>query len=502
MAGVGTACELEGQFPDDAVIDQRSRTLYVANTPSDVLGTLSMIDLTTCNVHATRGCRDVAPTTPIGTAVLEFAADPSLRTIYAASQEDSSVSVIDERRCNATNTSGCRRFPLTMSGGFSSGGAAVDTATHTVYLSSQSENNLTVLDGTRCNGLVTLGCTRRAPVTATGVGPQGPALSAELGTLYVSNQLSDTVSVIDVHACSAEHLVGCRRSWPTLKVGAFPKAIGLDPPTHTAYVANYYGNSVSVVDTATCNAKNTAGCGRRAPEIAVPGGAYTLVVDPSTHTVYVAGVDDGTVSVIDGSTCNAQSHSGCDQTPTAVPVGDPSGLVLDHATRTLFVADRTNGVVSVLDADTCNGRDTSGCAVVATTPVGTTPRFMAVDDGTGTLYVANKDSDTLSLVDLVTCSAQSPAGCGGASPAVPVGHLPYGVAVDHRSGVVYIGDVGDSTLASFETASCNAHDQSACGLRRAASTGGWPTNLVVAAADRTVYVADNVDAQLSVVQAR
>lgn len=181
-----------------------------------------MIDLTTCNVHATRGCRDVAPTTPIGTAVLELAADPSLRT-----------------------------------------------------------------------------------------------LSAELGTLYVSNQLSDTVSVIDVHACFAEHPVGCRRSWPTVKVGA--------------------------------------GCGRTPPEITVPGGAYTLVVDPSTHTVYVAEVDDGTASVIDGSTCNAQSHSGCKQTPTAVPVGDPSGLVLDQATRTLFVADRTNGVVSVLDADTATG---------------------------------------------------------------------------------------------------------------------------------------------------
>lgn len=42
QAGCGQVFTVDvGQFPDDVVIDQRSRTLYVANTPSDVLGTLS-----------------------------------------------------------------------------------------------------------------------------------------------------------------------------------------------------------------------------------------------------------------------------------------------------------------------------------------------------------------------------------------------------------------------------------------------------------------------------
>ena len=64
-------------------------------------------------------------------------------------------------------------------------------------------------------------------------------------------------------------------------------------------------------------------------------------MDPGAHTVYVPNSDDGTVSVIDGST----------RTVTAtVPVGkDPSRLAVDPGTHTVYVANYDDGTVSVIE---------------------------------------------------------------------------------------------------------------------------------------------------------
>ncbi len=489
-----------GEYPDDALIDPLSHTVYVSNSPfPDILNSVSMVDISTCNIRVSSGCSRTWPTTPTGSLTFSLLADPATRTVFAVNEEDSSVSIVDERRCNATDTSGCRKVPSSMTGDINSGGAGVDPLTHTVYLSSQDENTLTVLDGSTCNGHETAGCTPKARTTASGVGPAGMALQHSTATVYVTNQVAGTVSVINDSVCSARRLSGCKRSWPTISVGSFPKAIGLDTGNHTAYVSNYEGNSVSVFDTSTCNAQHGEGCGQETQEIAVPGGAYTLLVDPATHTVYVAEVDDGTISIIDGSICNATDHSGCDQNPVTVDAGDSSGLALDATTGTLYVADRTKGVVGLVNTATCNGADTTDCTLVATTAVGVTPRFMAVDSATQTLYVSNKDSDTLSMVDTSTCSARQPTGCSRVPASVAVGHLPYGVVVNPRSDRVYVGLVGDSTMQSFDGTGCNAHETSGCAEIRVAGTGGWPTNGVVDPAAGTVYVDNNVDANVSIV---
>jgi YVTN family beta-propeller protein len=66
--------------------------------------------------------------------------------------------------------------------------------------------------------------------------------------------------------------------------------MAVDPGTHTVYVANHGGNSMSVIDASTRNVTATVPVGKNPVGVAV----Y-----PSTHTVYVGNDSDHTVSVIE-----------------------------------------------------------------------------------------------------------------------------------------------------------------------------------------------------------
>ena len=491
-----------GGSPVDVRVDLPTHTLYVAVYGDGNLGHVAMVYTPRCDAHRTSGCGSTAPTAKMGANPMSLTSDPSTRTLYAVSQEDSSVAVIDENRCNSTRSDGCRTDPFVMKGDFDAGGAIVDPKTHTVYYTSQDENTVTVLNGFRCNAQVHNGCDRHAPTTTTEFAPSGLTLDESTQTVYVTNSSSDSVSVIDAAACSANRPAGCQGHWPTIRLdaGAFPKWVGIDPGTHTAYVADYYDDTVSFFDTAACNAHNHAGCGMTPTRISLPGGAYALTVDPVLHTVYVAEVDQGTVSIIDGASCNVVNRSGCASSVTTVPAGQaPAGVALDAARHTLYVPDRTAGTVQVLDTTTCNAAVVTGCAVRAFAPVGQQPRFMAMDSADHTLYVANRVDGTVSMVDTEKCNAAVLAGCKISWPVAKVGDLPYGIDFDPISHGVYVGNVGDSTVTAFVSTSCNANVQTGCQRRRVVGTGGWPTNVAVDGATGTVFVSNNGDATVSLI---
>ena len=132
-----------------------------------------------------------------------------------------------------------------------------------------------------------------------------------------------------------------------------PDGIAVDTSTDTVYAANggsnEPGNTVSVIDGATCNATQSSGCGQNPPTITVGINPFWDVVDQATHTVYVAN-HSGTVSVIDGASCNAETKSGCNQTPPAVITGNgPSFLSLDASQHTLFTLNQADDTMSAID---------------------------------------------------------------------------------------------------------------------------------------------------------
>jgi DNA-binding beta-propeller fold protein YncE len=77
------------------------------------------------------------------------------------------------------------------------------------------------------------------------------------------------------------------------------------------------------------------------PAFTTPAG---IAIDQATDTIYVADLQNGeapgTVSVINGATCNAATSTGCGQHPRSVPAGlGPAAIAFDHANRTVVVAN-------------------------------------------------------------------------------------------------------------------------------------------------------------------
>jgi YVTN family beta-propeller protein len=487
-----------GSGPGNLLVDPAVGTVYVANFYDN---TISMISTTACNATNTSGCAQNHPTTPVGTFPLWITLNPLTGTVYTANQEDSSLSAINAATCNAAVTSGCQARPPTMASGFNPGGLAADPSTGTVYATSQDNGTVWVLNGATCDAAVTTGCTRYAPVTAVGSGPQAVAVSQATHTIYVANANDNTVSVISAAACNPARLSGCRRTWPTITVGSTPLyGMAIDQATGTIYVTNLGGRTVSVINGATCNAKVASGCGQTPATLTVgqcPSGA---AIDQATRTAYVANLCSNTVSVINTATCNAQNTTGCGQTPPTITVGSgPIPVAVNQATNTIYVGNNGGGTVSVINGATCNAHTTSGCSRVppAVTVTGS-PFGLAADQHTDTIYVASLGS-TVSVINGATCNAQNTTGCGQVPFPVPAADLGWDVAVNPATGAVYVTSVAGSAIAVINAASCNGQDIADCQPRLLRlRTGGWPSTIGLDLADRAMYIPDNADRAVSV----
>jgi DNA-binding beta-propeller fold protein YncE len=75
--------------------------------------------------------------------------------------------------------------------------------------------------------------------------------------------------------------------------------VAVDPATGTVYVANIEDTSVTVINGTTCNGTDTAGCGQAHPKVAVGNYPGVITVDPATGTAYISN-SDNTLSVIHG----------------------------------------------------------------------------------------------------------------------------------------------------------------------------------------------------------
>jgi YVTN family beta-propeller protein len=492
-------------------LDEATRTLFeptVSALPGgDAPGALSMIDTSTCNAALFTGCSRTPRRIGIGSGPIDVAVNALTRRAYVVNETDNDVSVVDITRCNARQAADCRAVSPTMGIGYNGGAVAVDAATDTIYASSQDEGTVRVLDGATCNEHRTSGCRHPVPTTAVGVGAAESTLDRTTGTLYVANNGANTVSVIDTSACNTTSLAGCRRPWPTVAVGQYPMSAVADEDLGTLYVANLNSSTVSVIDTRTCNAHTTTGCGKRPATIAVSGGAIAIAIalDPLTQTVYVTNFDGGTVSIINARTCNARTTTGCGQTPHAVRVGvRPGALLLDRTTRTLYIADLNNKAVLLIDAATCNATTFAGCSIARpTVPLVAVPTSMTLGTRPATLYVSIEDDSSLAMIDITHCNARITVGCSNAPRTARVGYFPSGLAIDDRSGDVLVGNVGDSTLSVIDEAGCNASTTVGCsGHARTVDTGGRPEDLTVDTSTGTLYVSDNADAAVSIVNIR
>jgi DNA-binding beta-propeller fold protein YncE len=477
-----------GKMPVAAVVNPATRTLYVANLAG---GSVSVINAATCNAVTTRGCGQPARTVADKAGPDWIDVNPATDTVYTANSGTANpaagdtVSVIDGATCNGTNGSGCGVVPPTVKVGSGPFALAVDQATDTVYVANNNDGTVSVIDGARCNARVTSGCARPPLAVTTGAGPSFVAVDHGLHTAFVMNADDNTLSAINTRTCNGTVISSCRTVPPSRLASPnqnpgynpFPNAFALVPQTGTAYVVNIGGATIlTVASLSGCNAVSPAGCRRLAP--AVPTHVGLMAANPATGTLYTASFNLPQIDVFSMAACRAGDLGGCVPVAT-IPMGHPMASVgaIDDATHTLYAAD-AGGTMAVINTATCNAHVTTGCAAKPPSiKIGTFPNVPAINPVTRTLYVTfGTAANKVAVVNTATCNATDTSGCRQTPAVFKVAAGTVFAAVSTATDTVYSagGGFGASvgTVSVINGATCNGTNHSGCGHIAATAKAG------------------------------
>ncbi len=364
-----------GVNPQNSALDPATQTLYVESDPENSShGTVTVLNSSTCSRLRASGCVSTTPSVPVGDGPVSIAVDQITDTIYVVNSDSNTISVINGAACNARTSSGCGSHqPPVVVVGDDPVDVAVNQATDTIYVANWGNGTgttVSVINGRTCNGQVTSGCGQPPAAVTIGTGPAGVVVDQSTDTVYagtIAPAGAEAVSVIDGATCNGAKTSGCRHKPPSAPVGtgspSYNVAFAVDQATKTLYVANWAGNTLSMIDTATCNATITSGCTEAQPTVPVGRGPDGIALDFATRTVYVANVTDDTISVLDAATCNATVSSGCGTPARSLRTGhSPRWVTVDQETDTIYVTNGDDYDASVLNGATCNAIAASGCS--------------------------------------------------------------------------------------------------------------------------------------------
>ena len=186
--------------------------------------------------------------------------------------------------------------------------------------------------------IVNLKDTRQSQTKVVPVGhrPYAVVLSRDEKHAYVSNWGGETVTVVDTATAKVEE---------TIPVGTHPSAMVLNPVNNELYVANSDSDTVSVVDTATQKVLRIIDM---APYDGARIGASpnALTVSPDGHTLYVANAGDNDIAVVALSVGGASMDTTKGLIPTACY---PCGVALSPAADKLYVMNMKGKGVGPMD---------------------------------------------------------------------------------------------------------------------------------------------------------
>jgi YVTN family beta-propeller protein len=204
---------------------------------------------------------------------------------------------------------------------------------------------------------------------------------------YVTNEGSDTVSVIDR---SVDRVVS------VLAVGRAPRGVAVTADTARAVVVNSGSHTLSIIDVNSDRVIHTT-------NLEAASGASEVVVAPDGRTLYVSNTLLNTVSAI-----SALSF----RTLRSIAVGlRPSALALVPSGAMLLVANTGSNTLSVIDA--------ARNEVAATIAVDFRPAYLAVDPTGAQAFVPHLGSPRLSVVSLAGLRVTKTVTAGVAAAVLP-----------------------------------------------------------------------------------
>jgi DNA-binding beta-propeller fold protein YncE len=379
-------------IPNTINLLPNSDTAYLTNVGGE--NRLAVITLASCNAVHTAGCRSPVPSAPAADFLISV--DQATNTIYAGNLNLPEIDVINGATCDVEHQSGCEPVAeIPMKAPQANLGFG-DATKHTLYAADES-GSLAVIDTADCSARDTGGCARAVKARIhIGAYPGAPVLNAATSTLYLPyGANANRIAVVNVVACNAEVTSGCAQTPAVIKVAEYVFFVAVSTKADTVYapIAGGGSQTVDVINGATCNGADHTGCGRIAASVTVGTGAFGVAVDDATNSVYVSnngdgGYDPGTLSVINSATCNGTDSAGCSGDIRSVDIGRaPAVVVVDTLTDSVYVADSGSDGVSVVDGATCNAEVTSGCSRPAPEQaVGVRPFGLGVNQATNTVY--------------------------------------------------------------------------------------------------------------------
>jgi YVTN family beta-propeller protein len=269
------------------------------------------------------------------------------------------------------------------------------------------------------SGFATSAATPRYNENHAPVYPTGLAVSDDGDTLFVANNLDDSLGIVTG--------LGGARKLERVELAGQKGSAG-DGAEHFTY-------PYAVVALTPKPAR-----GRNDPY---------LDLRFSTAKVYVSCWNDASVAVVDFAN-NGRRVS-------YIPVeSHPTAMVLDGAVSRLYVVNSNADSVSVIDTNADREIERIGVRLAENAPVGSSPEGLALSADGQTLYVADAHSNAVAVVSLSASARGASAGdaqpnAGGRGSAdregagrsvvrgfIPTGQYPSAVAV--AGGVIYVGN--------------------------------------------------------------
>ncbi|MEI7746358.1 MAG: fibronectin type III domain-containing protein, partial [Actinomycetota bacterium] len=333
--------------------------------------------------------------------------------------------------------------------------------------------------------------------------PDSVVVSADSKTIYVSNSMDDTVSVLDA-------LTGNELPGSPVAVGTQPLGLALSPDGSTVAVATSADNGsiwlIHTTDLSTTEITSDTWVRASLDSVAIdPAGTFGYATDaigggvatfslgehPQGIGYDIFGVgllgivvssDGKTLYAVDSvnSTLNAAPILDNGQpdvsNPSNFPVGiGPTDVEVVPGTPYLEVVNGFDGNVMLFNTETSTVDKTIG--------IGNDADSVGVVPGSVTSYVSSPSDGSLAVVD----SSVQPA------IGVAVGNLPVDIAISPDATMAYVLNQDDGSISYLRLADNQ--------VIKTAYVGYGPQSIVLSRDGSTIYVANNGDSSISVLSA-
>ncbi len=267
-------------------------------------------------------------------------------------------------------------------------------------------------DGISPGTVTVINTQTNTPVTTIaegGLGPYGVTISPDESKVYITNQVSYTVSVISTVTNTVVATIG---------VGANPIATAASHDGTRLYVTNSGSKSISVIN-ATSNTPITT--------FPLGSSPRDLLISPDDSKIYVA--DDVLSKIFVINTSN-------NTVITTINTGQkPNNFAISPDGSRLYVTNLYSSTISVINTATNN--------VINTIPLTSSAQGITISPDGSRIYAGDSFSNNVFVINTATNAIIS---------TILVGSAPGGISISPYGDKVYVTDINTNEVSVINTA--------------------------------------------------